>query len=204
MRPSSWSRWRRARTVSSRSGSSSTRSTSWRSSCSMSASSACTPRSRAASSANGARPSSAATASPSASSAASFERLVRARERVAVGDRVGEHASSASSATSSSGSSSAGGGDLLDLEAQQVDLPGPGAGVAAERGELGVERADRRSLVAVARPSASSAAAPAKRSSAPRCTAGSSSDWCACWPCRSTSARPTSASSPAVARRPST
>ena len=45
-----------------------------------------------------------------------------------------------------------GGGDLLHLVAEQVDLPGPGAGVPTEGLELGVERAHRRSFVAVAGP----------------------------------------------------
>ena len=36
-----------------------------------------------------------------------------------------------------------GGVDLVDLVAEQVDLARPGPGVATERGELGVELADR-------------------------------------------------------------
>ena len=97
----------------------------------------------------------------------------------------------------------AGGVDLADLEAQQVELAGPGPVVAAEPGELGV---DRRISARAARSAASGSVAggPAKRSSAARCIAGASSDWCACWPWRSTRRAPTSASSPTVASRPST
>ncbi len=54
-----------------------------------------------------------------------------------------------------------GGRDLLHLVAEQVDLAGTGAGVAAQRGELGVEVAHRGARVAVRASSASSAGAPA-------------------------------------------
>ena len=50
---------------------------------------------------------------------------------------------------------------------------------------------------------AAAAGSPANVSSSARCSAGSNNDWCACWPCRSTSARPRSVSSAAVASRPS-
>ena len=116
----------------------------------MSASSPCTPRNRPASPANGVRPSSAATASPSASeagpSSTSYACASAARSR----DRVGEQRLLRFERDVLGGILEPGGGDLLHLVAEQVDLPGPGAGVPAEGLELGVERAHRRSFVAVA------------------------------------------------------
>ena len=141
-------------------GSSSTRSTSRRSSCSRSASSACAPRRRAASSANGARPSSAASAAPSASRPGPRARRTRRSSASRCATASASSGSSASSATSSSGSSSRGGADLVDLEAEQVDLAGTGACVAAERGELGVERRAPRRAPRGSAASASSAGAP--------------------------------------------
>ena len=79
LRPSSWSCWRRARTVSSRSGSSATRSTSRRSSCSMSASSACTPRRRGRELGERRPAVERGDRVPERVEAAAFERVVRAR-----------------------------------------------------------------------------------------------------------------------------
>ena len=92
-----------------------------------------------------------------------------------------------------------GGRQLVDLEAQQVDLPGPLALVAPEGGERSSMPAS--SLRAVR---SGSRSMPPKRSRARRCTAGVSSDWWSCWPWRSTSDAPRSASSASVARWPST
>ena len=92
--------------------------------------------------------------------------------------------SSAPSASSSSGSSSTGGVELVDLVAQQVDLARPGALVATERGELGVDlgdpgtrRAQRLEVDA------------AERSSAARWVAGGEQALVGVLPCRSTSRR---------------
>ena len=102
---------------------------------------------------------------------------------------------------SSSGSSSPAAVELVDLEAQQVDLAGPGPLVAAE-----LRRARRRSRPTAAAPRVERARgrSPPNRSSAPRWVAVPSSDWWACWPCRSTRRAPRSASADAGARRPST
>ena len=194
-----------ARTSSSRCGIVGDRSTPRRSSCSTSASSACAARRRRArASANGAGRRARRRAAPMASSAGPSSAAYARVERLAVRGRVGEQVLLGFERDVLVGIVERGGVDLVDLEAQQVDLAGPGAGVAAERGELVVERRGPRHARRGSAPSASSAGAPANRSSAPRCTAGSSSDWCACWPCRSTSARAGSASSPTVASRPST
>ena len=69
-----------------------------------------------------------------------------------MGDRVGEQRLLGFERDVLGGIVEPGGGDLLHLVAEQVDLPGPGAGVATEGLELGVELAHRRSFVAVAGP----------------------------------------------------
>ncbi len=140
------------------------------------------------------------------SSPAPADHLVDARWRLAVRRRRRPAGPPRrSSASSSSASPSAGRVELVDLEAQQVDLAGAGPCVAAERGERRRRcRAPRRALAryAVER---SSAAHPRNGRGQPRCTAGSRSRlWWACWPCRSTSARPARRArrrSPAARRR---
>ena len=103
-----------------------------------------------------------------------------------------------SRASSSSGSACAA-DQLVDLEPQQVDLAGPGPLVATERGQ---RRVDRPTLAGAASSGLRSTAP--NRSSAARCTAAPSSDWWACWPCRSTRRSPHSASADAGASRPFT
>ena len=64
-------------------------------------------------------------------------------------------------------------------------LRGPGRGVALAR-RRSRHAAMRRRLRAPA------TAKPPKASTSARCASAASSDWCACWPCRSTSSSPTS------------
>ena len=90
-----------------------------------------------------------------------LERLVRAGERLAVRDRVGEQRLLGLERDVLGRVVEPGRGDLLDLVAEQVDLAGPGTCVAAERGELGVERRAPRRERRGTRPGASSAGAPA-------------------------------------------
>ena len=91
------------------------------------------------------------------------------------------------------------GRQLVDLEPQQVDLPGPLALVAAERRQLGVElgqpgpRRPQRAEVDRRR----SGRAPA------RWVGPASRLWWSCWPCRSTRPAAASASAPTVVGRPS-
>ena len=92
--------------------------------------------------------------------------------------------------------------DLFHLEPQEVELPRPGAGVAAEGGQL-------TGQVAFLRPRrwsvsrASAAGDPANRSSAARCVPAAKRRCWACWACSSTRLAPAAASSPTVASRPS-
>ena len=129
------------------------------------------------------------------------QRVDGGRGRLAVGDGVGQRVLLGVQRVVLVGIVEAGGVELVDLEAQQVDLPGPRPLVAAERGERG-----RRP-----RPPAPCAAAAAARGrrrrsgrARPAALAGDSSDWWACWPWRSTRRAPDSASVGTVARRPST
>ena len=132
-----------------------------------------------------------------------FERLVRVRERVAVGDRVGEQRLLGFERDVLGGIVEPGGVDLVHLEAEQVDLAGPGAGVAAE----GL-RARRRArapppVVAVAGPSVERRRAriPVERAALHR---GLEQRLVRVLAVEVDERAPTSASSPTVASRPST
>ena len=91
-------------------------------------------------------------------------------------------------ASSSAGSSIAAASISSTLVPEQVDLARLGTLVAAEPVELGLELARTPSAARAARP-ASTRRRRSGRARA-RCSAGASSVWCACWPCRSTSSRP--------------
>ena len=93
-------------------------------------------------------------------------------------------------------------GDLVELESQEVELPGPRPFVAPERVEVGAEPLLFASRVLKMGPRRD-AGSPAKWSSASRCAAVARRDWWACWPCKSTSEAPIAASSAAVASLPS-
>ena len=95
--------------------------------------------------------------------------------------------SSASRRSSSSGSSSWRALELVDLEAQQVDLAGPGPLVAAELGQRGVDARRPRARAARERREVDCRRSGRARRAA---SAGASSDWWACWPWRSTSRSP--------------
>ena len=112
-------------------------------------------------------------AAPSASSGAAFaaQRGDRARgRRLAVGRRRRRARPPRRRArSSSSGSSMPARVDLVDLEAQQVDLAGPRAGVAAEAGQR-ARRCPAHLVAGGVR--AARGRSPAKRSRASRCTRG--------------------------------
>jgi hypothetical protein len=103
-----------------------------------------------------------------------------------VGDGVGEQVLLLVEAVVLVGVLEAGVVELVELVAQQVDLAGPGALVAAELGELLLERGDLGPGVPQRLPRST----PAKRSRAWRCDRRpAAADWWACWPCSSTSRR---------------
>ena len=143
LRRRSRSSWRRSRTASSRSGSSSMPSPMPRSSATTSSSSASSDAQPVGDArANGARPAERRPArrpTRVAATAVVGQRVVRRCAGLAVADGVGERVLLGSSLRPRPASSSAGGVELVDLEPQQVDLPGPRPLVAAERGQLGVD-----------------------------------------------------------------
>ncbi len=105
---------------------------------------------------------------------------VRGFERGAVRFRVGEDLLLGCECRFFVGVVDGGGGDLVQLVAQQVDLPRARSVVAAERGQLGFDATPRLVRVGERGARAALAGSPAKRSSIARCSDGWSSDWWAC------------------------
>ena len=97
---------------------------------------------------------------------------VRGFERVAVRFRVGEDLLLGCECRFFVGVVDGGGGDLVQLVAQQVDLPRARSVVAAERGQLGFDATPRLVRVGERGARAALAGSPAKRSSIARCSDG--------------------------------
>ena len=152
-----------------------------------SASSAARRRSRSLGAANGA-PGRRARRWPRPSASSGAAVVGRARSRRAcrglpVGDGVGQQVLLGVERSSSSGSSMPAAVELVDLEAQQVDLAGPGAARRRRAAERGVDRGQP----CRGPPCSGPRSTPPKRSRAVALhRAARSSDWWACWPCRST------------------
>ena len=135
--------------------------------------------------ANGARAASAAIAAPSASCAAPSSARTRVLERVAVRLRVGEELLLGRERASSSGSSirrrrSRRAGSAAGRSAAHATRSSPPSAASSSSMRAARRTRGRERGACVA------AGSPANRSSSARCSAGISSDWCACWPCRST------------------
>ena len=127
------------------------------------------------------------------------EGVERGGRRLAVGGGVGEGVLLGVEAIVLVGVVEGGRLQLRELVAQQVDLAGPGAGVAAQLGEAAVDLGQvGPSLVQAAQVDAGGAV------EGPALGRGRQQGWWACWPCRSTSSAPRSARAVAVAMRPST